>query len=372
MTGEQTRYGAGRAYSSRVNSSRERDSYETVYEETEWESTPVEYIYGDGVCRKEYKQCQLYREYGAAAGISDRFGENGRRGRRRKIVLENIINLFDTIEERRKQDIDAAKHSAVAKKRNLEHRRGLLIALFMLAFLVGFVLLGYHMFFGISTIYAEETVNYSGDFVIAASGVGEGDKLFSFRADDAADRITFYCPYIRSVEVERSIPNRVSFSLVSDQAAYCVNVYGEMMVLSEGLRILGPYDPAVNGILTELCLPEMNYSVAGRVVSFVNEKQERFVREILSEIKESSVGERISFVDLRDPYEVKMYCDGLYLLKMGGEKDFAYKLKMAERVLSDPILRKDTPAEIELGTVGESSILYDHTLDLTPRWQKQG
>ena len=367
--GTQSGYGSQSGYGTQ-SEKKQRESYRAE-ENMRREGSPALYVYGDRICRKEAKQRQLYKEYGTAAGIPNGGGE-GARGSRYKIVLENIINLFETIEERWKQDVETAKHSAVAKKRFIEHRRGILIALFMISFLTAFVMLGYHLFFGINSIYAENTVNYTEASVIAASGVDMGDKLFSFSAEDAAERITFACPYIRSVEVERTVPNRVSFALESDQAAYCVNVYGEMLVLSEGLRVLGPYDPAVNGILMELCLPEINYSVEGRVLSFVNEKQDRFVREVLSCIASSGVKDRIAFADLRNPYQIELYYEGLYLLKMGGEKDFLYKLKMAEHTLSDPMIKKDTPAEVELGTSGEASVLYDHTLDLTPRSQKQG
>lgn len=366
MTANQSAYGYGAKAGASVYGDRVRREQSRTDSGTQREEQPIVYVYGDRICRKEAKQKQLYKKYGTAAGFADQ-GEAGGtvRKKRYKIVLENIINLIDSIEERRKQDVDAAKRSAIMRKKFIEHRRGFLLALFMLTFLTAFVLLGYHLFFGISTIYAENTVNYTADTVIAASGVELGDKLYSFSAEDAETRITFVCPYIRSVEVERSVPNRVSLALESDQAAYCVNVYGEKLVLSAGLRVLGDYDPAVNGHLPELCLPEIGYSVDGRVITFVDEKQDRFVREVLSGISESGLADRIGLADLRNPYDIVMHCDGMYLLEFGGEKDIAYKLKMAEKTLSDPDFRKDIPAEIDLGTVGEATIRYDHTIQLT-------
>ncbi len=364
MTADETRYaGVREGYSS----TRDRSAWENTRTDSpprrENNAPPaVMYVYGDRVCRKVSKQRQLYEEYGAAAGFN---GQGTVRKKRYKIVLENIINLLESIEERRKQDVESAKHSAVMRKKLIEHRRGFLLALFMIAFVVGAMLLGYNLFFGISSIYAENTVNYNGDAVIAASGVTEGDRLYSFRADEVEDRITFVCPYIRSVTVERTVPNRVSFTLESDQAAYCVNIYGETLVLSEGLRVLGHYDPAVNGTLTELFLPEVKYSVEGRVIVFADERQERFVREVLSCISASGLKDRIGAADLRDAYDVELECDGLYLMKMGGEKEFTSKLKMAEKTIADPDFTKNTPAFIDLATVGEASVRYDHTLDLT-------
>jgi len=329
------------------------------------ERPPVVYVYGDRVCRKEAKQKQLYQQYGTAQGFSG--GGAGVRTRRKryKLVLENIINLFDSIEERRNRDVEAAKRSAVMHKKLIEHKRGLLLALFMCAFLTLFAVLVYNLFFGISSIYAENTMDYNGDTVIAASGVELGDKLYSFRASEAEKRITLACPYIRSVSVERTVPNRVSFALESDTAAYCVNIYGEKLVLSKGLRVLGAYDPVKNSGLTELYLPEVSYSVEGRVITFVNEKQDRFVREILACVDNCALVSRIGAVDLRDSYEVKLHCDGMYLLNMGGEKEFSHKLKMAAKTLGDTDFSLGTPAEIDLSSPDSASVRYDHSLDLT-------
>ncbi|MBE6598673.1 MAG: FtsQ-type POTRA domain-containing protein [Ruminococcaceae bacterium] len=333
------------------------------------------YIYGDRVCPKGAKQRQLYKKYGAAAGygegMNSRSGGRAQRGapmgrgepkKRYKIVMENIINIFESIEERRRNDVETAKRNAIMRKKFLEHRRGFFLALFMIAFLVAFVLLVYNLFFGIGSIYAENTVNYTEAEIIAASGVVEGDKLYSFRADEVENRITFFCPYIKSVDVTRKVPNKIDFAVESDKGVYYADIYGERLVLSGGLRVLGEFDPAVHGGLTELCLPEVDYSVAGRLISFADEKQERFVRDTLGLIGRSGLSGRVGMADLRDAYSMVIYCDGLYLLKVGGEKDLAYKLKMAEKTIGDPDFNQGIPAEIDLTVLGEASVRYDHTI----------
>jgi len=336
------------------------------------EEPPVMYIYGDRICRKESKQRQLYKTFGTAAGYKS--GNRGKRyaggnygtakKQRYKIVIENIINLFDSIDERRRQDVEAAKRNAIMKKKFLEHRRGLGLALFMITFLVLISLLIYHVFFGIRSIYAENTVNYRADEVVAASGISVGDRLYSFRADDAENRITFRCPYIRSAEVTRTVPNRVSIALESDKGVYYADVYGEKLVLSAGLRVLGAYDTERDADLIRLYLPEIRYSVAGRVIAFAEEKQDRFVRDMLAAIGSSGLAGRIDMADLRSAYDITMYCDGMYLMKFGGEKDMVYKLKLAEKTVAHTDFNAGTPAEIDLSIPGEASVRYDHNLRL--------
>lgn len=379
MTASQSRYRGGgcngysarpqternRSYDQRASSARSRTASQAP------EAPPVLYVY-DRICRKESKQRQLYRAYGVAAGAPQRQSASRRSGApplkkpRYKIMLESIINLFDSIDERRKRDVEAAKRSAVMRKKFLEYKRGFFLALFIIAVLTGFALLTYRLFFGIQTIDTEGTAQYSAQEVAQASGIEIGDGLYSFRADEAEARITFVCPYIRSVEISRGVPNRVSLSLESDEAVYYADVYGEKLLLSAGLRVLGEYDDSYEGELIELYLPELQYSVRGRVVSFVDEKQERFVRSVLSTLQESGLFERICMADLRNVYDITMYCDSMYRLNFGGEKELAYKLKMAERTLSNADFNQGTPAEIDLNIVGEATVRYDHNLKYVP------
>ncbi len=340
------------------------------------DTAPV-YIYGDRVCRKASKQRQLYKKYGQAAyftpgqrasggagGQARRGGEHQRKSRR-KIALETIINLFDSIDQRGREAVEAAKRNAIMRKKFLEHRRGFFLALLMIGIFAAFVLLVYNLFFGIRTIYAENTVHHTEAEIIAASGVTEGDKLYSFRADETERQITFYCPYIRSVDVTRTVPNRIGFDVESDSAAYRVNVYGEELVLSENLRVLDTYDPETDAALPVLCLPALQYAVKGRVILFADEKLERSVRDSLAVLRESGMTDRIGLVDLRDSRDIVMYCDGLYLLHLGGEKDLAFKLKMAEKTIDNEAFNQGTPAEIDLSVTGEACVRYDHTLSLS-------
>ncbi len=348
----------------RERAAREREAAERVM-----------YVYGDRICGKTSKQRQLYKTYGKAAGFSPESQQSSRSTRRgaaprrsrRKIVMENIINLFESVEQRGREAVAAAKKNAVMQKRLTEHRRGFFLSLFMAAVFVAFVLLVYNLFFGIRTIYAENTKNYTEAEIIAASGVVEGDKLYSFRADETERRITFHCPYIRSVDVTRTIPNRIGFDVTSDFPQYWVNVYGTNLVLTEGLRVLGEYDPAKHPGVVRLYLPEIRYSVTGRTLVFADERDERYVRTALNTLCDSELSDRVVLFDLRDSQNLTMYCNNIYLLRFGNMDGLARKMKLAEQTIIDGAFNEGTPAEMDLTVMGEASVRYDHTLHLAPQ-----
>ncbi|MBQ7921847.1 MAG: FtsQ-type POTRA domain-containing protein [Clostridia bacterium] len=286
--------------------------------------------------------------------------------KRKKLILDNIINLFETIDERWVRELDMAKKQATLHKKFVEHRRGLFLAIVTLAILTIFILGVYKLFFVVRSIETEGSQSYSTEEIAAASGIEIGDNLYSFRTGSAEDSITLFCPYLKSVEVTRQIPTKVLISVEDDEARYYADIFGETLAMSSGLKVLGEIsaEEAKAQGLTKLKLPVIDKAVAGRVVTFADAKDDRFVRELLAHVSESSLAARIGLIDLRDPYDIIMHCDNAYRLQFGSSADTELKLRMAEKTVNDPLFEQGTLARVDLSVTGEASVRYDLRLDL--------
>jgi len=286
--------------------------------------------------------------------------------KRSRLLIDNIINLFESIEERWIRDLDIAKKQAMLRKKLVEHRRGICLALVILAILTVFVIGVYKLFFVIRHMEAEGSAVYTAAEIMEASGVELGDNLYSFRADDTADSITFHCPYLKSAQITRTIPTQVSILVEDDTARYYADFYGETVALSAGLKVLGAVDDeeAKAQGLTLLKLPAVDKAVAGRVIQFADAKDERYIRELLTNVTDSALAERINMIDMRDPFDIIMNCDNTYRFQFGSTADAVLKLRMAEKTLNDSLFEKGTLARIDLSTTGEASVRYDLRLNL--------
>jgi len=238
------------------------------------------------------------------------------------------------------------------------------VILLLVATLFAFAV--YNLFFKVKNIAVDGTTLYSTEDIIIASGVAMGDKLYSFDTSDVAAAITFRCPYIKSVEVSRGIPNKLSLTLTDDTAVYYACVWGDWLKLSSGLRVLEVTDEetAKSEGLTMLTLPEIVYSVAGGVIEFENPKDERFIRDTLASVEASQLSRsgKIDSIDLSNEYDITMQYDGKYLMKYGGEADLELKLLMGYKTITSDKFENGVPARIDLGVVGEASVKYDHSL----------
>ncbi|MGN1347073.1 MAG: cell division protein FtsQ/DivIB [Eubacteriales bacterium] len=283
-----------------------------------------------------------------------------------KLLLEQIINMFESLDSRRKRDEETAKKQAIAHKKFTENRHALLTAVLLLLVTILFVGFVYLAFFVISDVEVRGTDLYSKEDIVEAAGFSVGDNLYSFHAGRAEESILFYCPRIQSAQISRTLPNSVDIELTEDTAVYYADVYGDILVLSAGLRVLGvtDCDAARADGLIQLVLPAVRDSVAGRAISFAEERNLRYVRSILGAVAESSLGGegRISKIDLSDEYGVTMNCDGRYFLKIGNEKDCDLKLRMAYKTIGNEAFDREMPASIDVSKVGEASVRYDMRL----------
>lgn len=264
-------------------------------------STQPLYVY-DRVCPRESKRKQILREYGTAPARQrwDRDGSprpeptpgsdprrsSGRmhsgsgprirqaqtrgggayhyrpgRARGGEAVRENtlksfrdrIVSLFESIEERGRRDETIARNQAIAWKKLVEYRRAIFTVLILLGVLALFMLAVYRLFFVIDEVDVSGSALYTDSEIISAAGFSPGDNLYSFDAGMAEDQITFCLPMIRTAEIERSIPKSVAVAVEEDVPAFVCEIWGDDVILSAGLRVLG----TATAFLPAVQLPSM-------------------------------------------------------------------------------------------------------------------
>lgn len=285
----------------------------------------------------------------------------------RRSPVDGLFDFIDAVDTRMswQREVDAARKQAVFQKKLQEHRHGLTLALVILVIFAICCLGIYQLLFVVRDLDVTGSGLYTADEIVAVTGLDENVHLYDFTVEEVADRITFYCPYIRSAELSRSMPTTVHIALEDDEIRYCANIFEEIVALSPDLRVLGTLttEEAADYIL--LRLPAVSEAVAGRAVVFADTKNERYIQQVLSEITDSAFGNRISYIDLRDEHDLILYCDGLYELQLGSTADIPIKLRMADKALADALFPQNTPAKVDLHVVGYASVMADLRLDLT-------
>jgi hypothetical protein len=158
----------------------------------------------------------------------------------------------------------------------------------------------------------------------------------------------------------------VDIVLTDDTPVYYADIYGETAVLSSGLRVLGYTDAELAEAdgLTKLVLPAVKSSVAGRVLTFAEERSQRYVRSVLAAAEASSLyaEDRINKIDVSDERNVRFICDGMYILQLGSEKESDLKLRMAYKTIGSSSFNGEVPARVDVRSGEKAAVNYDPAL----------
>ncbi len=255
--------------------------------------------------------------------------------------------------------VDEARRSAGERKRTVHRRRALVlfaVCVLLLALIAGVI---YRFLFVVKYINISGSSVYSSDEIMSAGGLSEGVNLYSFRSSTLESSVTFRCPYISHLTLDRQLPDTVNISATEETARYYAVIYGEYKLLSDSLRVLGTVtqDALPEGLI-KLKLPTVSYAVTGRQIAFASERRMSDIKQLLSDISQSELADRLNIVDVRDKYDVRALCDGLRLLLIGENADTSYKLRVAARVLEDEMFAENEKKyRVDLTVRGKTGVL---------------
>ncbi len=286
-------------------------------------------------------------------------------------LIEEIYGKL-TEQEIAELEQDAEKLEAYENMRRRVRRKKLLrvlgtvMLLFVLTLAVAVT--AYKVLFLISDIEVVGDSPYTDEEICAGAGVTIGDGLYSFSSVRAEERLIAQLPYIAELDVDRHIPNRITFTVKYETPVYYTEIYGKIYLMSESLRVLAESSEAeiaeTEG-LTWLRLPGVREAEFGKAPVLRDESIQKNLEKITATVETSVLNGRIDQIDLRNTFELKMVCDGKYLLYMGEYAEVETKLKIAEAVLRDEMFNNENKARLDLSELSETTVLIDNKLDFT-------
>lgn len=273
-----------------------------------------------------------------------------------------------TAEDKRREHLKQLEAIRTAKRarvlRNL--RDGLISFSLITAVLIVLVIVVYRLLFVINDISAVGGESYTSEELVAASGVDEGDHLYSFSSKEIGRLMSLRCPEVESVDVDRTPPGTIVFNITEEKPAFYADFYGEYRMLSETLRVMGSVteEDAKSSGCPKIIVPDVHRATAGLQPEFAGVRDESYIYDVSKAVLTSALGERAGTLDLSDKYDITLTVDGKYILKLGDSKSVETKLKIAVAVLEDEMFEKDIKATIDVSDLSESSVVVDQGLEI--------
>ncbi len=288
--------------------------------------------------------------------------QGAKQPQRKRISPEQTAR--DKYEEnlRRVEAMETAKRARVMRRvRDGVISLGLIFAVVIVLFVVV-----YRILFVITDVSAVGGVKYSSDELVLASGVREGDHLYSFSSKDIGRLMMLRCPEIDSVDVDRTPPGTIVFNITEEEPRFYADFYGEYRLLSPSMRVMRSVteEEAKSLGCIKVKLPDIICATAGRVPEFANVRNDKYIYETAEFVLASSLCERVGSIDLCDKYNMTLTVDGKYKIKLGDRESMETKLRIAAAVLEDEMFQKDIKALIDVTDLSETSVVVDDGLKL--------
>ncbi len=297
----------------------------------------------------------------ASAASEEKSGERPVREKQR-VRISPEQTAKDKYEEnlRYMEAIQTAKKARVRRK----VRDGLISVGLIVAVLVVMLVVVYRLLFVISDIRVEGNLSYTTEELLAASGVMEGDNLYSFSSKDVGEIISLRCPNVSYVDVERTPPGTIEFIVEEEKGVFYAGFYGEYRLMSKSLRVLDSVslEDAKRKECVKLILPDIYRATAGKCLEFSAVKDDGYIYDTCDNLLESDLMERAGSLDLSDRFNIVLTVDGKYRIKLGDSKSMDVKLRIASAVLADEMFNADIKATIDVTNLSQTSVVVDEGL----------
>lgn len=245
-----------------------------------------------------------------------------------------------------------------ALTRNVNHRFLYMsiatAAVLFLCFLCFFV------FLRVRSVTIENVSYYDPAEVIAASGLKKNIHMFSIDKKAISENIQEKFPYIRSVQISRIFPSRIKLTVVQDTPAYYSKIGPEYFVLSSNLRVLERHKDTsgIDTTLKELRAGKISYAVVGEIVKFADESYSDYILSALQLIEAADIFDKIESVDISDRFNIVLYYDNRFQIKVGSYTDLNTKLLFTKGILAQ--FTENDRGTISVDSISMASVVLDN------------
>ena len=199
-----------------------------------------------------------------------------------------------------------------------------------------FAVLSLTVLFNVSEVkVAKAGKHYQPEQIIEAAGVEVGDNMVATNWDRVKEKVEQKLPYVLSLEIQKTVSGRVTFSVVDDTAALVFKTSKGYALADANCKVLVIVkDKPKNNGLTLLTVKNKINANPGETISFADDGESILYDTIRTAIKNSGIGS-ITGIDISDPENIYLEYQNRYRLYLGSSEELEYKLREAKKIIAE-------------------------------------
>ena len=191
------------------------------------------------------------------------------------------------------------------------------------------------LFFRVEDIQVVGNQHYTAEEIIRAVDIEEGDNLFFFDRFAAVGRAFSKLPYIETVTVERSLPNRVVITVGETTALAYLELGEEKWTLDHNCKVLGKAAEGETASLIPIVGIRPGTLLIGEQMQTEDQAQELvdFLAAVLYQIEERGLYSEVKRVNFSNPKSPEFTYSNKYTVVLGTQNNLERKVGMFVNVL---------------------------------------
>ena len=181
--------------------------------------------------------------------------------------------------------------------------------------------------FEISKIEVSGNMLYSEEEIISASGIQTGDNLFFLNRIAAGSRVVVKLPYVDSVAITRTLPNKVTIVVQESNAIGYVEASGEYWTISQSGKYLAKIESSDTADIARISGLTLKNPVVGEVLTPGDGEEGKFeyLQEIMYQIQTRGMVADISAIDVSNETNPEIGYQNRFTVKLGEMDNTEYK-----------------------------------------------
>jgi len=249
----------------------------------------------------------------------------------------------------------ASKHGDYMKPR----RRNGFTSIVMFFVIIISVIFVMSVFLRVSVIEVNGNEHYTDDEIIRAIDIEEGDNIFFFDRFAAISRVFAKLPYVEEVSVERTLPNKVTVSVVECKAMAYIVLGDESWTIDHSCKVLGK----AAGNETDELIPIVGFNPGTLLIGETLTTNDgdtspvEYLSEILTQIQGRGMTNDVRKIDFTNIRKVQFSYKGIFTVILGQNRSVEHKFAMLESAM----------LQLKDGDVGIIDLSDATTIKFTPR-----
>lgn len=181
--------------------------------------------------------------------------------------------------------------------------------------------------FKISKIEVSGNKIYSEEEVISASGIYSGDNLFFINRIAAGSRVVVKLPYVDSVAITRTLPNKVTIVVQESQAIGYTEISGEYWTISQSGKYLAKIDAKGAENLARISGLTLENPAVGEAIKAKKgeEAKLQYLLDIMYQIQTRALVADITSIDVGNEANPELSYQNRFTVHFGENENTEYK-----------------------------------------------